>query len=510
MNTNKIIAACSGIFLACLMLASQAAYAAVAGHAQFVIGSVQILNAAGKTSALQKGGAVNEGDTVISAKDASAQIRMQDGGFVAIRPDTRLKFDSFVFSGKEDGSENLLFTLIKGGFRSITGLIGRSNKPNYRIATVTATIGIRGTDHETIVVIPGSPLASIAPTGTYNKVNVGETYMATDKGTIFVLPNQMGFAGARDQMPQLQPLNSNLFTVASKPATQGMGDKKGDVRDTAAVDPNQHVPAVVGNTFPTINTLITPVCATDPVTGQCVDLVGGGLPTTSGVSPGVYTGLYGISSPYPFPPSATYTFDATGLILMDCGNGCFGGIGTAQNVDVGSDSGVITWGRWSNGIITAGGTANGINFGPDQGLHYIVGIPTPNNQMPTNITATYNLIGGTSPTPSDGIGGGLGLGHLISGSATVNFSNFNVDGNLVMGFNGASIYKATYSGGIDVGLYLYGTTHYQSGAINVCGTYGCSTQYQGQFYGTNASHMGIGYAITTQNFDINGVAALRR
>lgn len=242
MNATRILAACSGILLASLMLLSQAAYAGVAGYAQFVNGSVQVESLAGQMRALQKGGAVNEGDTVISAQAASAQIRMQDGGFIAVRPDTRLKFDSFKFNGKQDGSERSFFSLFKGGFRAITGLIGQLNKSNYRITTAASTIGIRGTDHETYVVTPDSPLAKVTPVGTYNKVNVGETYMTTDKGTIFVLPNQMGFAGAADQMPQLKPLNTNIFTAAERPTREAKVDQKEakeeatEVRATATVD----------------------------------------------------------------------------------------------------------------------------------------------------------------------------------------------------------------------------------------------------------------------------------
>ena len=39
-------------------------------------------------------------------------------------------------------------SLLKGAMRAITGYIGRSNRDGYRIETPTATIGIRGTDHE--------------------------------------------------------------------------------------------------------------------------------------------------------------------------------------------------------------------------------------------------------------------------------------------------------------------------------------------------------------------------
>jgi FecR protein len=239
MNTAKnIIIILSICLAACLMLVSEASYAGDAGHAQFVIGRVQITSAAGQTSVLKKGDAVKEGDTLTTADAASAQIKMLDGGLIAVRPDTKLKFDTFKFNGTQDGSERSFFSLFTGGFRAVTGLIGQLHKPNFRITTTAATIGIRGTDHETYVVTADSPMAAVVPIGTYNKVNRGETTMTTTKGTISVLPNQMGFVGAADQMPTLQPLNTRIFTVSDRPLTEAKGDKKEgkEVKETASVD----------------------------------------------------------------------------------------------------------------------------------------------------------------------------------------------------------------------------------------------------------------------------------
>lgn len=225
---------CRMLVMAALAGVSLGAHAGAAGKVQFVTGSAQLTSEAGKTRQIKKGDVVNEGDTLTTAAASATQIRMQDGGIVAVRPDTRLRFDSFKFSGKQDGSEQSFFSLAKGGFRAVTGLIGQINKPNYRISTPTATIGIRGTDHETFVVTPGSPLAATTPAGTYNKVNKGETSMTNDQGSISILPNQMGFAAA-GQMPQLQPLNLDIFTVA--PAPQAKGGKPGaGMRDSAVVD----------------------------------------------------------------------------------------------------------------------------------------------------------------------------------------------------------------------------------------------------------------------------------
>ena len=237
-----------------LLCNSGSVYAAIAGQVQFVHGTVQLTTATGVTHAIKKGDAVSEGDTLISAQTASAQIRMVDGGVIAMRPDTKLKIDRFTFNGQEDGTERSFLSVFKGGFRAITGTIGKKNKVNYHITTPATTIGVRGTDHETFVVTPDSPLAAGTPVGTYNKVNLGETSMTTEKGTIFVLPNQMGFAGGADQMPQLQPVNLNIFTVTAQPALPRDGEKhegkleggregretatmdKDGMRDNAAVD----------------------------------------------------------------------------------------------------------------------------------------------------------------------------------------------------------------------------------------------------------------------------------
>jgi hypothetical protein len=274
MNTAKTTTSYLGVLFACLMLmVSQAAFAGIAGHVQFVNGSVQVTNSAGQTHILQKGDAVHESDTLTTSKTSSAQIKMRDGGFVVIRPDSQLKFDSFIFSGEEDGTEQSFFSLIKGGVRAITGLVGHLHKTSYHITTISSTIGIRGTDHETFVVVPGSELAATVPAGTYNKVNVGETTMTTDKGTISVLPNQMGFAGGIDKMPQLQPINLKIFTVAPAPLPQAKGDKKeGAARDSSVVDSAiQGQQAAPVNSVP-MNPIQTPIKskAGGPAGGQTV------------------------------------------------------------------------------------------------------------------------------------------------------------------------------------------------------------------------------------------------
>lgn len=304
--------------LSALFLHAEAALADIAGHIQFVNGDVQVTNPSGMARALHKGDAINEGDTISSAKEASAQVKMKDGGFIAVRQDTQLKFDSFKIAVKQGDPENSFFSLLKGSFRAVTGLIGRVNKQEYKITTPVATIGIRGTDHETAFVpnaLPG------IPAGAYSKVNIGETSLTTDAGTVNVKPNQMGFAGGMTHPPKLLPINTSLFTVAAAPAKEskviGAEDKTEQTgTDTAGAEPIRET-AVVDNTSesgspsstaPTTTTTVTttetttvaaPPQTTVPVTATNDSLV---LDTTNqtvsagGTSVSVQDGAFGVQA----------------------------------------------------------------------------------------------------------------------------------------------------------------------------------------------------------------------
>lgn len=46
-----------------------------------------------------------------------------------------------------DETSRAFFRLLKGGFRSVSGLIGKANHDDYRVSTPVATIGIRGTQY---------------------------------------------------------------------------------------------------------------------------------------------------------------------------------------------------------------------------------------------------------------------------------------------------------------------------------------------------------------------------
>jgi len=224
-----------GCLIGFFVIAVNTSFAA-AGKFQFVSGDVKITNRAGVERMAIKGMAVEEGDTLVTGAKSSAQIKMADEGMMAIRPDTKIKIETYVFNGKQDGNERSLILLLKGGFRAITGLIGHNNKDNNVIKTSSATIGIRGTDHEPMFIPEPPPgVTPIAPPGTYDKVNSGATFIKTNMGIININPNQAGFVAAQDKIPQLLPKIPEFYKAA---ADKPVATLKTDIKNLKEARPN--------------------------------------------------------------------------------------------------------------------------------------------------------------------------------------------------------------------------------------------------------------------------------
>ena len=172
-----------------------------AGKVELVEGQVTVFDKAKQVRKVAVGDAVYEGEGIVTGGDGELHLDMADGGFIAVRPNTRMGITTYRAQGDE--GDKGLFSLLEGTFRSVTGWIGKFNPRSYQVRTPTATIGVRGTDHEPLVIPQGSREGE---PGTYDKVNVGGTTIKTQHGSIDVKPSQAGFAPWRGKaVPRLLP-----------------------------------------------------------------------------------------------------------------------------------------------------------------------------------------------------------------------------------------------------------------------------------------------------------------
>jgi hypothetical protein len=516
--------------LACLAAPALAAI----GTVQFAAGPVQLRDAAGNLRALKKGDPINEGEAIVTGALGSAQLKMIDGGILAIRPDTDLRLDTYRYAGRADGSESALMSLVKGGFRTITGFIGRVNRSRYTISTPTATIGIRGTDHEPFFIPPGTTRGGAGP-GTYDKVNDGVAFIASAGAEQNIGKNQMGYA-APGRPPVLLPVLPELFKATppvQKPAP-GAPAEEAPAEAPPPPPPAQApvpAPAPVAEIIQPISasatcvdsTGATAVCEAD-LTAQTLSSDGVVVPISptaiSTLTPLVDAastydhivvapvdtlgaGTF-IEAPIAPQPAASYVADADGNVVSFASTETGTTVqfsGVARDSFISSD---IRLGRWEGGSYTltdAAGTQT-VPLGAAS-AHWIFAL-----QPPLSLVQRYtgyvdfNPIAWTSPT--DALGN---VGTLSGAMLTANFDTQTVNAGVDLSFSGRTF--EAYVPGMPIGGNYFGGT----GSVGCSGT-GCDTSYvatlEGAFAGAAGTKATLAYDLSGDGADIvQGVVAFQ-
>ena len=158
------------------------------GTVDAMYGTASMSDTSGVDGRVYVGQQIFSGQTLNTLEDGEVHVVTVDGGFIALRPNTVFRVDEY--RAKGDSSDKIFMSLFKGALRSITGWIGKHNTSAYRITTPNATLGIRGTDHETTVI----EKADGDEPGTYDTVNEGETVLKTAHGEVGVGPGKFAFA----------------------------------------------------------------------------------------------------------------------------------------------------------------------------------------------------------------------------------------------------------------------------------------------------------------------------
>ncbi|SEN33499.1 FecR family protein [Duganella sp. CF517] len=136
--------------------------AQVAGTITQLSGPLLAKKADGAVRVLSLRSEVESGDTLMTEKNTYALVKFVDNSEITLKPGTTFKVENFAFdAGKPDGDQ-ASFSLVKGGLRSVTGLLGKRNKEKFSMKTPSATIGIRGTTFIADVVEPSAEEVAVA------------------------------------------------------------------------------------------------------------------------------------------------------------------------------------------------------------------------------------------------------------------------------------------------------------------------------------------------------------
>jgi hypothetical protein len=475
---------------------------AQAGRFLLAVGDVVVARGQAEIRAAT-GTPVRSGDTIRVGPASNAQIRLADESIVGLRPGTVFRLDEFSYSGQGDGSERSLFTLLKGGFRTVTGAIGRlHSRERYAVRTPTATIGIRGT-HYTVVHCDndcgGADRGSIA-NGTYGGVTDGRIEVVNQTGEHEFAANTFFYVATASTAPQnlIAPPNFLYDRLEGQARSRGnQGNESSETlarsglnaesRPSEVPPPPQPSPFIVTEQKTSSGQpAVLAAASALGFAGAWTSATGAANSVTAFVSSEMLTrtgsGTSQTLTAFNIPGTASGAATALGPITESGG------------FDPGDGSVNANWGVWASGSIT---DSLGTTRIPG-GAHYIFGNLTPPEVIAAR-TGTLSMIPAGGTTPTGNVGSFIGVPayptlSLNFDTRIVQVGAFNWSFTLgTFSFQaGAGTIFAVPGKGAGVNASLTGT--FSAAAISAAPAAGAMS---GAFFGPAGNNLGVGFGVSS-------------
>lgn len=198
------------LIAATVAFCSAGAWAAPAGQVTHLSGILSVKKPDGTAKILSVKSAVDEGDVISTEDETYARIKFIDGGEVVLRPNSQLKVDKYSYDETKPQNDNVFMSMLKGGLRAVTGLVGKRNQDKVAYQTPTATIGIRGT-HWGMLFCQGdcgkvpTPTGEPPANGLHVDVSSGAISIRNAAGTFNFDAGQFAFVPNANTRPELIP-----------------------------------------------------------------------------------------------------------------------------------------------------------------------------------------------------------------------------------------------------------------------------------------------------------------
>jgi FecR protein/C-lobe and N-lobe beta barrels of Tf-binding protein B len=421
-----------------------------AGHVILANGPFIAIQTNASARSLSRGSEFYQGDRLWTGPRTRAQIRFSDGAIMTLRPDTEFSVDEYQFDEKNADNNTGFFTLIKGGFRTLTGLISKLRPDGYRVKTAYAIVGVRGT--------------------TYEVVDQSALYVAAWEGTISVTNNKsemlLGF-GQDFNYATVTSINSApKGTVEIPPPLQQPPDPG---LQQAMVDPTE-TRLVTSLADDGIDPRLTPA--------EIASLTEVGFATTN-TATGTNTTYSGAASD---GSTGSPIFLTTNNDVLRQGGplSVFPGVSPPndQNPNTPAFASTISWGAWDGGSLQPNpGDASEVTAIPQ--TFWITMQPATN--IPTTGTFNYGP-GGFGGVGTDSAVGSVSVANFFG---AVNFGTGGINGNMAVQDGAATkTWTMSFAGNVSGGTFSASANGTITGGITADGN------IAGAFSGTAAQSMG--------------------
>lgn len=176
-------------------------------------GQAMVTPMGGPSRPLKVGDPVYRGDTVESAAPGFATLVFSDETRVVLSAGSRYMMTTYRYKANAPDSGSMITDLIKGGLRVVSGLFGKRKPLQVKFDTVTATVGIRGTNFDLVCApsgnknpqdyTPDSNVALPCDQALYASTRDGEIEIKSGQHTLVVPKGQTGYVDAPGAIPLL-------------------------------------------------------------------------------------------------------------------------------------------------------------------------------------------------------------------------------------------------------------------------------------------------------------------
>lgn len=202
------------------------------GQVTHLSGTLIAKRADGSTKLFATKSEVQEGDTLSTEQETYARIKFADGAEVVLRPGSQLKIANYAYDEAKPQSDNIVLNMLKGGFRAVTGLVGKRNRDAVSFGAVTATIGIRGTHFGALICqndCGGIQTATGKPpeNGLHLDVADGAIVVKNAAGQQQINSGQFGFVQSANTPPAIVPPQQGIQVTMPTSISQNNASGRG-------------------------------------------------------------------------------------------------------------------------------------------------------------------------------------------------------------------------------------------------------------------------------------------
>jgi len=173
---------------------------------------------------------IAEGETLVTEQATYARVKFADDAELVLRPSSQIKIESYRFTSAQPEKDSVLLSLLKGGLRSVTGLIGKRSRDNVRFSTSTSTIGIRGTHFGMLLCqndCASIPTSSGAPeNGLHVDVVDGAITITNKAGQQVLTAGQFGYVRDATTAPVIVPPGRGIQVTMPPSISRNAGSGK--------------------------------------------------------------------------------------------------------------------------------------------------------------------------------------------------------------------------------------------------------------------------------------------